>query len=104
MKEASVLPPNGGAGGQFPGETAEGTELLAGVVRKALNFHFQNRTAPNIPFVDRAPGLSAANSGKTTQGFKAGLHANSLKTYYKDDGSHQPGNLQEAMLHETVVS
>ena len=27
-----------------------------------------------------------------------------LKTYYKDDAGHQPGNLQEVMLHETAVS
>ena len=91
-------------GTEFPGEKAEGAELLAGVVRKALNNRFQNATAPNIFFVDRGPGFWAANSGKITPGFKAGLEANSLKTYYKDDASHQPGNLQEVMLHETAVS
>ena len=91
-------------GTEFPGVTAEGAELLAGVVRKALNIRFQNATTPNILLVDRGPGFWAANSRKITQGFKARLQANSLKTYYKDDASHQPGNLQEVMLHETAVS
>ena len=78
--------------------------MLVGAVRKALNIRFQNATAPNILFVDRGPGFWAPNSGKITPDFKEALHANNLKTYYKDDASHQPGNLQEVMLHETAVS
>ena len=91
-------------GTEFPGEKAEGAKLLVAAVRKALNIRFQNATAPNILFVDRGPGFWAPNSGKITPDFKEALHANNLKTYYKDDASHQPGNLQEVMLHETAVS
>ena len=54
--------------------------------------------------IGRRDSFWATNSGKITAGFKAALQANDLKTYYKDDAGHQPGQLQEVMLHETAVS
>ena len=91
-------------GTEFPGETAEGAAILVGRVRRALNVRFQNKPAPKKIFVDRGPGFWATNSGRITAHFKAALEEHSLQTYYNDDAGHQPGNLQEVMLHETAVS
>ena len=91
-------------GTEFPGGTVEGAKLLVAAVRKALNIRFRDTPSPNILFVDRGPGFWATNSGRIMDGFKAALQANNLKTYYKDNAGHQPGNLQEVMLHETAVS
>ena len=90
-------------GTEFPREKTEGAKLLVAAVRKALNIRFQNASAPTILFVDRGPGFWAPNM-ENTPAFKEALQADNPKTYYKDDASRQPGNLQEVMLHETAVS
>jgi len=88
----------------FPGEKPEGAAILAERVRHALNIRFQGSTPPRTLFTDRGQGFYNIRGGRITDKFKASLRANSLKMYYGDDASVQPGNLQEVLLHETAVS
>ena len=55
-------------------------------------------------FTDRGAGFYASRGGKITPQYNAVLAERSLQAYNGDDGSKQPGNLQEVLLHETAVS
>ena len=55
-------------------------------------------------FTDRGAGFYASRGGKITRQYKAALAEHSLQAYNGDDGSKQPGKLQEVLLHETAVS
>ena len=44
------------------------------------------------------------NGGRITGAFKAAVREHGLKTFYGDNASRQPGNLQDILLHETSVS
>ena len=55
-------------------------------------------------FTDRGAGFYAPRGGKITPQYNAALAEHSLQAYNGDDGSKQPGNLQEVLLHETAVS
>ena len=89
-------------GNAFPGETAEGAAQLVAKVRSVLNIRFQGRTQPTTLFTDKGRGFFHAN-GKITDEYKQALKDHKLKAYYPLK-SDQPGNLQEVVLHETVVS
>ena len=88
----------------FPGENADGAAILAGQIRKVVDKRFPGPGQPKILFVDRGQGFFKKIGGEITPEFKAALRENSLKAYYGDDASAQPGKLQEVMLHETAVS
>jgi hypothetical protein len=91
-------------GQEFPGDKAAGAAILVSKVRSAVNIRFQSADKPSVLFVDRGQGFFANNNGKITKDFKTALQENALKTFNGDDGSMQPGRLQELMLHETAVS
>lgn len=55
-------------------------------------------------FTDRGSGFYAARGGAITSQYKAALAEHALKAYNGDDGSRQPGSLQEVLLHETSVA
>ena len=91
----------------FPGETSAGAATLVGRVRHAVNTRFRGTSKPSILFIDRGQGFyckGASMDGQITNKLKAALQEHSLKAFYGDDASAQPGNLQEVMLHETAVS
>ena len=85
-------------GKEFPGEIPSGAAILAEEIRKVVNIRFQGADQPKILFVDRGKGFWQMNSGTITKQFKAALKENSLKAYYGENASSQPGNLQEVML------
>ena len=92
-------------GADFPGETPEGAAILVARVRAALNIRFQAAaSAPKLLFTDRGQGFFIKNSGKITPEYKAALAEHSLKAYYGDDASVQPGKMGDVLLHETAVS
>ena len=88
----------------FPGETAAGAAILVGQIRKAVDRRFPGPGQPKMLFVDRGQGFYYMNGGRITPEFKQALQENSLKAYYGDNASAQPGMMQEVMLHETAVS
>ena len=88
----------------FPGEVPAGAALLAYKVRAALNIRFRSGVQPGVVFVDTGAGFRDPRTGRITRDFQEALSANSLTTFYGDDASEQPGNLQEVLLHETAVS
>ena len=71
-------------------------------VRSVLNICFQGRTQPTTLFTDKGCGFFHIN-GKITDEYKQAQDDHKLKAYYSAK-SDQPGNLQEVLLHETVVS
>ena len=91
-------------GEEFPGENADGAAVLVGHVRKVVNIRFQGADKPKTLFVDRGQGFYDKVTGKITHQFKTALQENSLKAFYGDDASAQPGKMQEVLLHETAVS
>ena len=91
-------------GEEFPGENADGAAVLVGHVRKVVNIRFQGADKPKTLFVDRGQGFYDKVTGKITHQFKIALQENSLKAFYGDDASAQPGKMQEVLLHETAVS
>ena len=88
----------------FPGETPGGAVVMVGRVKAALNVRFQGARAPKVVFTDRGNGFFGAGNGKITKEYKKALAAAHLKSFFGDDASIQPGNLQEIMLHETAVA
>ena len=91
-------------GDDFPGEKAEGAPILVSKVKAALNVRFQSGSQPSVLFVDRGAAFWATSTGKITPQFKSSLREHSLRAYYRDDASGQPGQLSEVLLHETAVS
>ena len=91
-------------GTAFPGENARGAEVLVGRVRAAINIRCQGTRAPKTLFVDRGKGFYNPNHGAIVHKFRDALREHDLKAFNGDDGSKQPGNLQEAMLHETLMA
>ncbi len=91
-------------GDGFPGEAEAGAAILVAKVRAALNIRFQSGGQPATIFVDRGRGFWHIGTGRITVGFRNALAEHGLRTFYGDDGSAQPGNLQEVLLHETAVS
>ena len=90
--------------GNFPGETQEGAATMVERVRAALNIRFQGSTPPKVLFTDRGNGFYHSGTGAITDGCRNALRSNSLKAFFGEDASVQPGKLQEIMLHETSVA
>ena len=59
---------------------------------------------PSIIFTDRGKGFHTPNSGKITNEYQTALRDHNLTAFMGNDASEQPGNLQEVMLHETLVA
>lgn len=88
----------------FPGETGDGAAEMVARVRVALNIRFQGSTPPAILFSDRGNGFYDAGSGRITNGYRDALRAHSLKAFFGDNSSIQPGQLQDFLLHETAMA
>ena len=88
----------------FPGETETGAAERVARVRGALNIRFQRCTPPHILFSDRGNGFYDSGSGAITAGYKQALADHSLKAFFGDDASVQPGQLQDFLLHETAMA
>jgi len=91
-------------GVDFPGETPAGAALLVAKVRSAINVRCQTADKPDTLFVDRGRGFYNTGNGKITADFAAALRTHSLQVFMGSDAARQPGNLQDLMLHETVVA
>ena len=78
--------------------------MMVQKVRVALNIHFQGASVPKMLFTDRGNGFYNAGTGRITKTYRAALRAHGLQAFFATDASVQPGQLQELMLHETVVS
>ena len=91
-------------GSGFPGDRRSGMATLVGKVRAAVNVRCHDDDKPHILFTDRGAGFFATNTGKITPEYKDALAQHSLQAYQGNDASKQPGQLQEAMLHETAVA
>ena len=68
-----------------------------------MNIRFQNGDAPKTLYVDRGKGFYHMSFAIITGPFKAALQECGVKSFWGDDASQQPGELQEIMLHETAV-
>jgi len=88
----------------FPGETAEGAEIMVAKVRAALNVRFRGGTAPKVLFTDRGNGFYDSGSGAITDGYQRALRQHGLRSFMGNNAAVQPGDLQEAMLHETAMA
>ena len=91
-------------GSDFPGECEAGAAVLVQKVRAAINIRCQSTDQPKVVFVDRGKGFYNPGNGKITQKYRDALQEHGLQAFMGEDGSRQPGNLQEAMLHETLVA
>ena len=91
-------------GEDFPGETPAGAAILVSKVRAALNIRFQGSRPPRVLFTDRGQGFYALKGAAITAEYKAALAANNLRAFYGDSAAAQPGNLKDALLHETAVA
>jgi len=91
-------------GEDFPGESPEGAAILVSKVRSAVNLRFPNDDdKPDTFFTDKGRGFYSGTS-KICHKYRDALAEHDFKAFCGDDASHQPGNLQELLLHETSVS
>ena len=86
------------------GDRVESMELFVQKVRAGINARFRGDGKPRIIFTDRGGGLYHISTGYMTDEYKAALAANAFAAFAGEDARIQPGNLQEAMLHETAVA
>ena len=87
----------------FPRETERGSAKLVAKVRAAINIRFQDDDKPDVLFVDRGKGFFNPRTAQVTPQFKDAAATHGFKIFMRDNARLQPGNLQEAMLHETAV-
>ena len=73
-------------------------------VRASLNIRFRGDDQPNIVFTDRGQGFYNIKGGRITAEYEEALRINGLTDFNKGNGSVQPGDLKDLMLHETAVS
>ena len=73
-------------------------------MRASLNIRFRGESQPDIVFTDRGQGFYRIKNGKITPEYKSALAEHNLKAFMGDDGSLQPGDLKDLMLHETAVA
>ena len=90
-------------GTDFPGDVPEGMHLLVAKVRAAINIRFQDNDKPDVLFVDRGKGFFNPRTAQVTPQFKDAAATHGFRIFMRDNARLQPGNLQEAMLHETAV-
>ena len=89
----------------FPGENSAGAAVLVAKTRAAINIRFQGHaSAPTVIWTDRGKGFYSNLTGQITRKYKAALTEHGFRAMMGEDGSVQPGRLQELMLHETAVS
>ena len=89
----------------FPGECAEGAELLVAKLRSAVNRRFQGgATQPDMVMVDRGRGFYKPGTGVITPQYQNALREHGVKNAMGDNASIQPGHMQELLLHETAIS
>ena len=89
----------------FPGENSAGAAVLVAKTRAAINIRFQSHDSlPTVIWTDRGKGFYSNLTGHITRKYKEALIEHGFTAMMGDDGSAQPGRLQELMLHETAVS
>ena len=91
-------------GDDFPGETPEGAAILVAKVRASLNIRFQSSDQPDVVFTDRGQGFYELKTGNITAHYSNALQEHNLKAFMGNNGSRQPGDLKDLMLHETAVA
>jgi hypothetical protein len=94
-----ILPPG------FPGDTEAGATILIQKVRAALNIRFPDRTdQPSVVAVDRGNGFYVQITGGVTPTYAAALRTHGLRNFMGRNCGAQPGQLGDALLHETAVA
>jgi len=94
-----ILPPG------FPGDTQAGAAILIQKVRAALNIRFPDRTdQPSVVAVDRGNGFYVQITGDVTPTYAAALRTHGLRNFMGRNCGAQPGQLGDALLHETAVA
>ena len=66
--------------------------------------HHRSGQHPGVVFTDRGQGFFNISNGKITPQYAGALREHGLRTFMGADGSQQPGDLKELMLHETAVA
>ena len=94
----------GQAGPHFDGDKPESAELFVHKVRAAVNTRFRGEDKLDVLFTDKGPGFYVPVTSIITDEYKSALDTYGLKAFGGDDNRIQPGNMQEVMLHETVVA
>ena len=91
-------------GENFHGDDPRSMQVFVQKLRAAVNVRFPAADKPKIVFTDKGRGFYDIATSKITPEYKEALTRYGFKAFAGDDASIQPGNLQEAMLHETAVS
>lgn len=91
-------------GENFKGDDPKAMDVFVQKLRAAVNVRFPSGSKPKIVFTDKGRGFYTLNNSKITAEYKAALQKYNFVPFAGEDASIQPGNLQEAMLHETAVS
>ena len=71
--------------------------MLGGIIR------FQTESEPDIIFTDKGQGFHRIATSQITPEYADALRENGLQAFMGPDGSRQPGDLKELMLHEAAV-
>ena len=71
--------------------------LLGGIIR------FQTESEPDTVFTDKGQGFHRIATSQITPEYADALRENGLQAFMGPDGSRQPGDLKELMLHEAAV-
>ena len=91
-------------GQQFHGDDPRSMAKFVQKLRAAINIRFQGSDQPSTVFTDKGKGFYQLNNSLITPEYKAALGLHGFRAFAGEDASIQPGNLQEAMLHETAVA
>ena len=59
---------------------------------------------PRTLFTDRGPGMYQGKYGTITEGYRKAVRKAGFTTFAGDDASWQPGDVADALMHETVAS
>ena len=69
-----------------------------------MNIRFQSDDQPDILFTDRGQGFYRLTGAKITPEYEKALREHDLTAFMGADGSQQPGDLKDLMLHETAIA
>jgi hypothetical protein len=87
------------------GQTGEGIATFVDKLPAVLGDMFGSQTrTPRTLFTDRGPGLYNALTGQVTHAYREAVRANGFRTFTGDDGSWQPSDVADVLLHETVAA
>ena len=71
--------------------------MLRGIIR------FQTESEPGLVFTDKGQSCYRIATSQITPEYADALRENGLQAFMGPDGSRQPGDLKELMLHEAAV-